>query len=66
MEGGDDNASDDVSSESIDEASGVAAALIASQEPGHTEATSSIGDIAMSDHSNTSRFWDPVRGDFKR
>ncbi|KAF2161920.1 hypothetical protein M409DRAFT_69445 [Zasmidium cellare ATCC 36951] len=61
----DDNVSDDVP-ESINEASGVAAALVASQGPARMEATTSTANTPTSDHASTSRFWDPVREDFKR
>lgn len=60
----DDDVSDD-GPESIDEASGIAAATIASQQGGLPQRHTSTGATSAGDHSTPSRFWDPVRDDFR-
>lgn len=60
----DEEASDDTP-EPIDEASGIAAATIASQQGGITERTASSGHTSAGEQITPSRFWDPVRDDFR-
>lgn len=60
----DDDVPDDVP-ESIDQASGIAAATIASQQGGFPQRHTSTSDTSAGDQLTPSRFWDPVRDDFR-